>query len=386
MTTILVTGATGFLGSALVANLLASGLRVRALSRNDPRGERTHKAVEEAASGFGLALDAEARARLSVVEVDFQRLSETLEPRHLEDVTAVWNVAAEMSYSTRKIAQSLEQNVFASCLLYALVAKHARQCQRFYHVSTAYVAGFGLLEVPERLHFAPRLINGYQISKWMAELNLVHHQRELGLPLTLFRPSIIIGHRETGWSSGAPFGMFSLAEVLLGGKRLGAEHLQLEARGDCPQDLVCIDTVVDRAQALLEAGAHREPVEVFHCVADERFPLAQALEPAWTALGLSVAFGAARTDVDVELNRLFTGNKPFADTTWVFHTDRLQRVLGAGYRPSAMSVEVIGRSLRHFLSHRLRQLAADPLARAGRGAALAARPPPPQGVYSSAVL
>jgi nucleoside-diphosphate-sugar epimerase len=374
MKTILVTGATGFLGSALVVTLLAEGLRVRALSRSDPTGARTRTAVEQAALGFGLPLNPEAWARLSVVEVDFQALAATLGPQHLEDVTDVWNVAAEMSYSTRRIFQSLEQNVFASCQLYTLVARHARQCQRFYHVSTAYVAGSATPEAREQLHLAPRLINGYQLSKWMAELNLVHHQRELGLPLTLFRPSIIIGHQETGWSTGAPFGMFSLAEVILGGKRMGAEHLQLEVRADCLQDLVCVDTVVDRALALLKAGAWREPVEIFHCVADERFPMEQALEPAWRMLGMGMAFGPPRTDVEVELNRLFEGNKPFTDRTWVFHTEGLKRVLGAAYRPGTMTVDTIGRSIRHFLSHRLRQLSVDPLSRATRGSALSARP------------
>ena len=37
-TTALVTGATGFIGSCLVARLLHGGSRVLALSRNDPEG------------------------------------------------------------------------------------------------------------------------------------------------------------------------------------------------------------------------------------------------------------------------------------------------------------------------------------------------------------
>lgn len=377
MKTILVTGTTGFLGSSLVANLLMAGMRVKALSRKDPGGGRTRAAVEVAARGFGLPLGAEQRARLSVVEVDFEDLEGTLDSRVFDEVTDVWNVAAEMSYSTRKVLQSVGQNVVASCKLYALAARHARQCQRFYHVSTAYVSGVACPEAREQLHLTPKLINAYQLSKWMAELNLTQHQRELGLPLTLFRPSIIIGHQETGWSSGAPFGMFSLAEVLLGGKRMGAEPLCLDVRGDLPQDLVCIDTVVERARALLMAQAHREPVEIFHCSADERLSLAEAIEPARLHLGLNVEFGPPRTPVDVEINRLFEGNKPFANVAWTFHADRLKRVLGAAYVPRTTHMGIIRRSMRHYLSQRLEQLAGDAPAHPIRGPVPHAQPPAP---------
>ncbi|ADO68983.1 NAD-dependent epimerase/dehydratase family protein [Stigmatella aurantiaca] len=360
MRTILITGATGFLGSALVASLLAEGHRVKTLSRNDPAGARVRAAAGEAARGFGLILNDRHWELLSTVEVDFRDLRSTLHPRILEDVTHVWNSAAEMSYSLKKILPAMEQNVMASSTLYALTARHARRCQRFYHVSTAYTAGFDVEEVHEALHFTPRLINAYQLSKWAAETNLFQHHQEMKLPLTLFRPSAVIGHQATGWSTGVSFGLFCLAEGILHGKRRNAGQIHLDLKEDARLNLVCIDTVVRRARELLRAEAHRQPVEIFHCVGDESLRVAEALEPAGSLLGLRVVFGPPQLEVDAEIHRIIKKNKPFADSTWHFRTDRLKQVLGDAYVPQSMNREIIRRSMMHFLAHRLQELAQEP--------------------------
>ena len=48
MKTVLVTGVTGFVGSALAAGFIKNGIKVVAISRNDNSGWRTLKAIEEA--------------------------------------------------------------------------------------------------------------------------------------------------------------------------------------------------------------------------------------------------------------------------------------------------------------------------------------------------
>ena len=52
---VLITGATGFVGSALAANFLAHGARVLAVSRENG-APRAMRAVEAAAAGFGFGL------------------------------------------------------------------------------------------------------------------------------------------------------------------------------------------------------------------------------------------------------------------------------------------------------------------------------------------
>ncbi|HEU4730861.1 MAG TPA: SDR family oxidoreductase [Kofleriaceae bacterium] len=352
MTKILVTGATGFVGSALTANLLAADKRVVALSRNDPTGQRTRTAIEKAAAGFGITLGPVHWSRLSTVEVDFRALDQTLSPQVFEGVTVVWNVAAEMTYAIKKILDSVSQNVIASSMLYKLASQHARDCRRFYHVSTAYAAGFGKDEAREEVNFTPGLVNSYQLSKWVAEVALLHSQNDRGLPLTIFRPSIVIGHEQTGWSTGVSFGAFLLAAAVLYGKQAGASHLAFDLHPDGMPNLVCVDTVIRRAMALTNIeGPSRRPAEIFHCVNDHSTTLADLVGTIADTVGVPVSFGPPVCETDHQINAVFERNKQFANGRWTFHTERIEQVLGDAYGPVAMNREIIGRSMSHYLAH-----------------------------------
>ncbi|UUZ48690.1 SDR family oxidoreductase [Massilia sp. B-10] len=85
--------------------------------------------------------------------------------------------------------------------------------ERFYYVSTAYVAGMQGGAVTEQLHVRPRLINPYQLSKWGAEqaLHLLHMKSQV--PLTIFRPSVVTGHRRSGWTVRNGFGIYMFIDA-----------------------------------------------------------------------------------------------------------------------------------------------------------------------------
>ncbi|MDC0714891.1 SDR family oxidoreductase [Stigmatella sp. ncwal1] len=360
MNKILITGATGFVGSALAANLLAEDTRVVALSRTDPGGQRTRAAVEKAATGFGLTLSPMQWSRLSIVEVDFRALDQTLQPHVFEGVTAVWNVAAEMTYSLKKVIEAVDQNVIASSMLYKLASQHAHDCRRFYHVSTAYTVGFGNNEAREEINFTPKLINSYQLSKWMAEVALIQSQKERGLPLAIFRPSVVIGHEQTGWSSGASFGMFLLAAAVLYGKQARTAHLKLDLDADTKPNLVCIDTVVRRAMALMKSESpERQPAEIFNCIGDECVTMTDVVEQLQTMIGVQVSFGAPVNETDAQINAVFERNKQFANGRWTFNSERLQQVLGEEYGPVTMTQDIIGRSVLHYVAHKVAEAKAE---------------------------
>jgi nucleoside-diphosphate-sugar epimerase len=354
MTKILITGATGFVGSALAATLLSEDARVVALSRRDPGGQRTRSAVEKAAAGFGLALRPIQWNRLSVVEVDFRALDQTLQPHAFEGVDIVWNAAAEMTYSLPKILDAVDQNVIAASMLYKLASQHARDCRRFYHVSTAFTAGLGNDDAREEINFTPKLINTYQLSKWMAEIALIHSQQERGLPLGIFRPSVVIGHERTGWCTGVSFGMFMLAAAVLHGKKAGVPNLRLDVDPESSPNLVCVDTVIRRALALTRAESPaRQPAEIFNCVADYSVTMAELMATIQDHVGVEVVLGPPASEIDNQINAVFERNRQFANGRFRFDTERLRRVLGNDYAPLLMTRGTIGRSVQNYLEHQV---------------------------------
>jgi long-chain acyl-CoA synthetase len=121
----------------------------------------------------------------------------------------------------------------------------ARRCaaagdglERFAYVSTAYVAGrhrgvFG----PADLDRAQRFRNPYERSKYEAEALVRDAGTELGVQV--FRPSIVVGDRQTGWTSS-----FNVLYQPLRAFSRGMYSV-LPGRLDAPVDVVPVDYVAD---------------------------------------------------------------------------------------------------------------------------------------------
>jgi nucleoside-diphosphate-sugar epimerase len=329
--------------------MVSRGDTVVALSRKDAGGTRTRDAIQVAALGCGLPLPSDWRSRVEVEHVDFGQLAATLPLRVLEGAQDVWNFAAEMAYSRQKIEDAVSQNVKATTTLYDL-ASHTRGIERFNHVSTAYVSGTADGYLNEELHRHPRFVNSYQISKWMGELALAQSHALRGLPLTVLRPSIVIGHSATGWSSGGKFGFYMFLEGIRMVRDFGLDAVQVDIRPLAQVNLIPVDVVVARCLALADSS-QRSPFEIVHAVADGSLA-AQEMSASITALsGVAITFGPERTPVDARFNRAFQANKSFADETWHFGTARIRRILGDRYVPFHMTQDILGRSIAAFLSH-----------------------------------
>jgi dihydroflavonol-4-reductase len=201
MPTVLVTGATGFLGQHLVRELIADGAQVRGLSRS-PAGD-----VALAALGAlpvrGHLGDAESLARA------------------VEGVEAVFHTAADTNNWGPGDAAQTEANVAGTTRLIA--AARRAGIASFAHTSS--VSAYSHLvhdtlreDVPQR--GAESWIN-YERTKYAAE-RLV---RESGLPFLVFQPSHILGPGDrNNWSKlirlidagslpGAPPGSGAFADV-----------------------------------------------------------------------------------------------------------------------------------------------------------------------------
>lgn len=267
--TVLLTGVTGFVGSTLAAVLLRQGYSILALSRKDPEGQRTRAKIKESYQGFFPGEAPETLDTLlknvAVLPYDYAELRSTASYREaLKRVDIVWHSAAEMSFSFRKAVATFNGNVGMATGLYQLVADLAPQCQRFFYVSTAYTSGNGRQVHAETLHFEPEHVNPYQMSKWAAEMALSNAQQVVGLPLTIFRPSVVVGHSQNGFYNGQSFGIYAYAHLYERLQQLGVRQVHLEARSDTTLDVVPIDHVINCAAALTHKASELEPMDIVH--------------------------------------------------------------------------------------------------------------------------
>ena len=347
---IALTGATGFLGSALASQFLKAGCSVLALVRSDANGFRTRKAIASACLGLGGDPAAIDWSRLVVRELHIDANGCNLDPEEIAGVTCVWHAAAEMSYNAAQLAASFGQNVGATLALYQLFAAHAPLCERFYYVSTAYTAGFDTVDVGEDLHLAPRVINVYQASKWAAELSLSTAQRTSRLPLTIFRPSIIVGDEKSGWYGVKEFGMYSICRGLYELAARGAKEITMEIGDQSTLNMIPINRVVAYALALTRHPRAEVPLEILHATAADAFPLGAALTLAGRILKVSIQAGQAISSLDRVFARSVRDNHQFAQGRWRFATTQLAIAIGPDFQPYRLDVRTLERLIVSFLA------------------------------------
>ena len=285
---IFVTGATGFLGSHFVREWLRteSG-HVFALVRA--------KGAQTGASRLAVALECAQRAcgipgqvcmkSLTPIEGDVTRSLAGLEPRrvaHLREagVDVFWHFASDLRYQVHDSETVRRNNVDGA--RHALALAVSLGVKRFVYVSTAYVCGRrggGIEEtrVPADQEFS----NGYEASKAQAEHLLAAECERLGLPLTILRPSIILGPRATQSAYGSDSGLFSLihAAMWIRSSRTGqTAHLRIPADPDAELNFIPVDCVVADMLALAKSGFGAKPI--YHLTSSSSVSVAEC----WRAI------------------------------------------------------------------------------------------------------
>jgi thioester reductase-like protein len=192
----LVTGGTGFVGAALVIELLLqSEDEVCVLARSSSTAtasERAYAALETALGVYGIGLDAaEVKRRVRVIAGDVTAPSCGVH-EDFGAVGQVWHAAASLRYENRYVDEINATNVAGTRNMLAL-AERAR-ASTFNYVSTAYVAGRASGAIAERMHEEADSNNHYERSKVAAE-SLVFTNSSM--QFRLFRPSIVVGHSKT---------------------------------------------------------------------------------------------------------------------------------------------------------------------------------------------
>ncbi|MFE2532118.1 thioester reductase domain-containing protein [Streptomyces sp. NPDC059371] len=198
---ILLTGATGFLGSHLLLDLLRhSDAHVHCLVR--AADEETAMArLAESLKSHRLPWSSEIRRRVTVLPGDIRRprlgLSDDVWHKLANELDSVVGVAAAVDFL--RGYQSLRQsNVIGALTLAELAATGPPK--PLHHISSIAVfneVGITSMGEDDPLAHADRLVAGYDQTKWAAEVAL-RRARDHGLIVTAMRPGGIGGHTRTG--------------------------------------------------------------------------------------------------------------------------------------------------------------------------------------------
>ena len=244
---LLLTGATGFLGIELLVRYLERTDRtIYALVRATDARHADERIRETLVAAFGEAEPYAARVRAIAGDITAPGMG--LDPAVASEVgqavTEIVHGAASVSFDL-DLDASRRVNVEGTreLLEFADFCRRHGGLRRFTYVSTAYVAGehrgrFG----EDDLDVGQGFRNSYEQSKFEAE-QLVAEYRDR-FPITVARPSIIVGDSVSGWTASFNVLYWPTRALARG------SYPVLPARRRSPVDVVSVDYVADAILAL----------------------------------------------------------------------------------------------------------------------------------------
>jgi nucleoside-diphosphate-sugar epimerase len=196
--TIVVTGATGFLGSALVTELIKRRQAVRILARDEKKARQQ----------FGDAVTIIPGEITEAVQVQ----------QAVDGATTIYHLAGRLYHPSVPAELYHRIHVEGTRTLLQACLGQAR-LRRIVHTSTTGVHGVtGEAPASEDAPFAPT--NTYETTKLMGELLALKVYQEQGLPVTVVRPGLVYGPGDLhllGFFGSINKGLF---RVIDGGKAL----------------------------------------------------------------------------------------------------------------------------------------------------------------------
>lgn len=299
MATILLTGATGALGSALLP-LLVRKHKVIALAR--PKGAQS--AYERLAKVQGGRLP----QGVAVVKGDI------LEPRcgisslelelHRGNVDMVLHCAASISFDPKDADLTQATNVEG--VKNALELAEVLGVSDFFQVSTAYVSGDADHYGEDDHYVSQRWRNPYEETKHTGEAMVRSWARSLpesARHAEIVRPSIVVGSSKDGWTPtyDAFYGYFRILDAFAERFREPGRHmpkgisvdvngivtlpLTLRANSLATLNLVTVDWVAETIAALVDAP-HRDRCQVYHLTNDDPPLVRYVIEESLRHLGI----------------------------------------------------------------------------------------------------
>jgi nucleoside-diphosphate-sugar epimerase len=214
MTTVLLTGATGFIGGAALAHGLSRDPDTRwiCLVRGNGVPQARARLLENLTRFMGADAAREAILRVEIVVGDIT-VPASLEDRRLDAVTHILHLAADTSFRAQEHCHLV--NVEGTRAL-AARARRMPHLHRFLYGGTAMICGRNpppLVTESDAPAEAAQHLVPYTRTKVAAETMLRHEFADL--PVIMVRPSIVTGHRTLGCiPSSSIFWMFRAGDRL----------------------------------------------------------------------------------------------------------------------------------------------------------------------------
>jgi nucleoside-diphosphate-sugar epimerase len=273
---ILITGATGFVGGAVLARLaeLAGSYEILIVARPNSTDAPDTRVINSVARFIGHKRAAKLIDRCQVIPGDLEAPSFLSDPR-LDTVTHVLHLAANTSFRS---VRGVHRTNTDGALAFAHRMKQVERLRRFLYVGTAYICG---PNPPKTVHeddypdLGVRHLVEYTRSK--AECEALLELMTAELPLIVARPSVVIGHTSLGCRPSASIFWFYRAVHLLD---------RINCSVDLLNDVVPVDYAADALLLLLLKPSlqHRR----YHVSAG------QTASVSWREIG--AAFATARRE------------------------------------------------------------------------------------------
>ncbi len=189
---ILLTGATGALGSELLLRLLAEGHEMICITR-PLKKKSAYERIKD------LVCDSSLLERTTVLEGDICKplcglSQDTIKSLGLID--CVVHSAASVEFDEIKSVETWNTNLHGTDNFLNLLSQ-LKICS-LHHVSTAYISGGLNVFSEEDIDIGQSPRNPYEGSKLAGEKLVRRWSEEKGIPISIHRPSIIVGHSRTG--------------------------------------------------------------------------------------------------------------------------------------------------------------------------------------------
>lgn len=335
---ILVTGATGLVGSYLLHNLLSAGKQVKALLYNPNSIDRTRRIFN--------SLGADTEQLLQKIEwVKGDVLDTLVLHEAMKGVEYVYHCAAIVSFdpSDRNLMMKVNVEGTANVVNAALEAGVRKLC----HVSS--IASLGRTDdskvIDEQSEWRNTAYNSrYSKSKYMAEREVWRSSAE-GLPVVIVNPSIILGYGHPGKGSTR---MFSTI------------HKTSRFYGKGTNGYVDVIDVVKVMVALMESNVVNERFvvsagnysykEIFTLIAQGfKKPLPKIVVPDF-ALSVVWRFEALRTALTKDKPLITKETATTSKNNYNYSDAKLRKLFNYQYRPIEQTVFSICESMKEELS------------------------------------